>query len=122
MVGIFRISCSTTRVVGAYATGSLGNAMPRPRPDHPDFWKLSNVVIQIDAMAEQHQGFAEIVGAVIDIDSVTYMAEQRAIRAMGPNASPATMSLIGATWIDGFMAGINYQKERESSGDTEVTS
>jgi len=90
--------------------------MPRSRPDHPDFWTLSNVVIQIDAMAEQHQGFTEIVGRMIDIDSVTYMAEQRAIRAMGPNASPATRSLIGATWIDGFMAGINYQNLMQQGG------
>jgi hypothetical protein len=100
---------------------TVGDVMPRSRPEHPDFWKLSEVVIQIDAMAEQHQGFTEIVGRMIDVDSVTYMAEQRAIRAMGPNASPATRALIGATWIDGFMAGINYRKQREASGSSEVT-
>jgi hypothetical protein len=95
--------------------------MPRSRPEHPDFWMLSEVVIKIDAMTDQHQGFSDIVGRMIDLDSVSYMAEQRALRAMGPNATAATRALIGATWIDGFMAGVNFQNRKlhpESVQDT----
>lgn len=62
-----------------------------PRPDHPDFWKLSSIVLDLDAsMTEGIQRgeepdvvLAKKMNEVGDSYSLTYMATQRAFRMHG---------------------------------------
>jgi hypothetical protein len=89
---------------------------PRPdprfprRPDHPDFRLLSMAVVGVDRAAASGQSFDDITGAVVDVESVTYIAEQRAIRALGPRyPGDRTFVLTSSVWIDGFYAGTRYQ-------------
>lgn len=65
------------------------NPMPA-RPDHPDFWKLSDIILQMDgALAEAPTQEAKDVvweaffKDVIDTKSLNYLGFQRAIRAIG---------------------------------------
>lgn len=62
-----------------------------PRPEHPDFWKLSSIVLDLDAsMTEGVQRgeqpdevLARKMGEVGDSYSFAYMATQRAFRVHG---------------------------------------
>jgi hypothetical protein len=78
------------------------------RPDHPDFWLLSQTVLDLDAQADSGQPVTDILGRYLDPDSVLYMARQRTLRAVKqPRAGLApAMPLITGAWMDGFMAGI----------------
>lgn len=80
------------------------------RPDHPDFWLISQALIDQDAQADSGQDAEEILAAMIDPDSVTYAALQRAGRSSNPG--PA----VAAAWLDGFLTGMAVQqlKNKES--------
>jgi hypothetical protein len=85
------------------------------RPDHPDFWMLSRIVIDLDKRAEApDMPFADMIAAVVDIRSVMYMASQRALRAAGP-VVPTRFhhGKLQAAWVDGFMTGARYQAEKD---------
>lgn len=75
------------------------------RPNHPDFWKLSSVVLSLDA--DSDKGYEVVVGEVIDVDSLTHCAEQRTGRIFGPRNLAENVS----SWMDGFMAGVRYGRE-----------
>jgi hypothetical protein len=79
------------------------------RPDHPDFWLMAECVQDLDAAADDGVSYERIIGPV-DIRSLTYMATQRALRINVPGG--LTLAYAGAGWIDGFMAGVNFQKRR----------
>lgn len=60
------------------------------RPDHPDFWKLSDIVLMHDGRMEDAStpreaadAVEKIVAQFIDPSSLTYMALQRALRNFG---------------------------------------
>ena len=78
------------------------------RPDHDDFWLLAEVVQDLDAAADDGIAIERIIGQ-IDLDSLAYTAYQRVMRAAQVPSSPETL---GATWVDGFMAGVNFQKRK----------
>ena len=76
------------------------------RPDHDDFWKLSQAVIDNDAAAEQLGiEYQDIVGQHVDFDSLFYMARQRCLRIDG-TLDPAKI----AAWMDGFMAAVSAEE------------
>lgn len=86
------------------------------RPDHPDFWKLAEVVLGLDGRLED-EGDAEdllknLVEEIISMDVVVYVAEQRVTRPfqhMGLNTVPMGLfASMMATWMDGFMAGARF--------------
>lgn len=80
------------------------------RPDHPDFWLMSECVLELDAAADDGVAMERIVGK-IDMKSLAYMASQRALRGTGlVKFSP--VAALGGSWVDGFMAGVNFQKRR----------
>jgi hypothetical protein len=78
------------------------------RPDHPDLWLLSQVLIDQDAQADSGQGLLEIVGRYLDPESVLYMAAQRALRVMGGQAAAGRVQ-VTAAWLDGLIAGMAVQ-------------
>lgn len=88
--------------------------MPRfNRPDHEDFWLLSQVVIDNDTVADNEtMPFEDRIGQVIDPESLTYMARQRALRVTGPFATTRDQAKFAAIYMDAFMAGATFQAEK----------
>jgi hypothetical protein len=84
--------------------------MTMPRPDHPDFWLLSQAIIAMDAQARSGQGAEDIIGRYLDPDSVAYVAVQRAMRASdGRFGGRGSTPQLAGTWIDGLLAGMAVQ-------------
>jgi hypothetical protein len=56
------------------------------RPEHPDFWAMSEIVLDFDhkAAADPEGAFEQVMSeAGIDMGSVIYMGMQRAMRVLG---------------------------------------
>jgi hypothetical protein len=83
------------------------------RPDHPDFWLMAECVQDVDAAADDGIALERIIGKV-DMESLAYVASLRALRMKFRPGDPraGTTAAIGAVWIDGFIAGVNFQKRR----------
>lgn len=88
------------------------------RPDHPDFWKLSDVLLRNDGrVSEDNGGFTATVTEHIDSDVLAYVSVQRALiqchhQQMPP--TPQTVAVLAAMWVDGFIMGCGYTKGGES--------
>ena len=85
------------------------------RPNHPDFWRISEIILANDGAIEQAPDketvWKERTSSVVDIDSVTYMATQRALLAFGPpgtKLSVAQQATAAALVIDAFVAGVMF--------------
>ena len=92
------------------------------RPDHPDLARLSELIIELDRLS-QTTGFnyREHLGQFCDTASITYMAQQRAMRiASGglPVTSPmdALVAMAGAAFLDGFVLGCQFRDGQEVEG------
>jgi len=83
------------------------------RPDHPDFWLLSQVLIRQDAQAESGQPVTDMIARYLDPDSAAYMAGQRAlvaVRRMARNPGTQRREVqLAAVWLDGLIAGMAVQ-------------
>lgn len=98
---------------------------PAPgRPDHPDFWKLSGVLLLLDGRmesvkslpkADQEAVFVDTITEIVDLESIVYVAQQRAVRVLPPDADLRTTAVVTSIYIDAFIAGANY--ERSNRGD-----
>lgn len=91
------------------------------RPDHPDFWLISQALIDTDAQADSGQSFPDITGRIVDVASVMYAAEQRAMRGlvslhgrMTTEESDRNKGTLTALWVDAFVAGARYQHLKTS--------
>lgn len=86
------------------------------RPDHPDFWLISQALIDVDALS-QASGDTEdsrtIMARYVDPDSGAYAATQRALAMVGPR-DKELLAKAATLWLDGFMAGIKYQHLKTS--------
>jgi hypothetical protein len=82
------------------------------RPDHPDFWLLSRSVRDLDGQAGTVP-LPDLIGRLLDPQSVLYMARQRAalIRTRGAG-SPAD-TRYAAAWIEGLIVGMTVQHLKE---------
>jgi hypothetical protein len=82
------------------------------RPQHPDFWRISEVVLQNDgASAEGKQPLEETVKDTVDLESLTYFAMQRGGMACQRARLPESLApVLGSIWIDAFMAGAKFQQ------------
>lgn len=84
------------------------------RPTHDDFWKLAEVVIDLDTEMDETPAadtgikFAEMVGRYADFASVVYMAQQRTSRLGGGAAEVAA-------WLDGFTAGAAFAAKQKGT-------
>ena len=96
-------------------------ALPQ-RPDHPDFWKLSNLILKYDGRMQEgepgktiEQLFEESISEIVDLDSVSYMAFQRALRVVGIEnpiqliQSKELLVAIAAAWLEGFVIGNGFE-------------
>lgn len=82
------------------------------RPDHPDFWLISQGLIEQDAQAESDpaiQNIDDVTSRYVDLASVSYHALNRARFIMGAGAPERTTVKGAAMWMDGFVQGIRFQ-------------
>lgn len=85
------------------------------RPQHDDFFALADEVRTLDELGDKGISLEDIaILSGFDLDSLLYMANQRALRANKLFAdSPAPQEAkLSANWIDGFMAGLRLGKKR----------
>ena len=98
---------------------------PAGRPDHPDFWRLSQQVLRRDGAAQEAKGketrdavwdrFMAEVG--IDTDSLMYMAAQRAMRVLGITTTDElvlhsrSLSALTVVYLEGFQMGAEYEHD-----------
>lgn len=82
------------------------------RPDHPDFWRLSEIILQIDAQADIPGTNIDIVKQSIDSPSATYMALQRALRIKQATGTELSLVYLSAAWLEGLVAGIRFEQRR----------
>jgi hypothetical protein len=107
------------------------------RPDHPDFWRMSEVRLMLDGRTqnpdvsdeERQKSFTELYGDAADIESITYMAFMRTLKAFGPEGAAkmeeALAQLAGTTssrltmqqrttvmalYMEAFVTGVEFQK------------
>lgn len=86
------------------------------RPTHPDFMRMSHVVILNDLEAEHGDGLNTQVAKYADMESLTYMAEQRTGRFIDMLGYPQPlrallMPVLMAAYMDGFCLGVGFQQE-----------
>jgi hypothetical protein len=80
------------------------------RPQHPDFHRLMGVVAYLDGEAtEGGRDSLQVAGEVVDVDSLVYMALQRARRAAALTGLPE--QVLAAVYLDGFVAGARFESE-----------
>lgn len=82
------------------------------RPTHPDFWRMSEVVLQHDGEAtEGNLPLDQIVKDTVDPESLTYFAMQRAGMLCQKSGLPESLvPVLGSLWLDAFMAGAKFQQ------------
>ncbi len=90
------------------------------RPDHPDLWRISEVLLHNDGAIEavpeidreeRTRVFRSIVDPVVDLESATFMAEQRILRTFGADVLTSASlrnNLVGLQ-LDAFVTGAMYQ-------------
>lgn len=100
------------------------------RPDHADFWRLSEIIMQLKARMAEHEGdlveqervWRESITAIGDFDSISYHAIQCAVQIHGiqtamdwqvmlanPQRHHAYVATVQA-YYDGFTMGAEFQK------------
>lgn len=103
------------------------------RPDHADFYMLSDAVITIERQMHDlmEKGLPVdtaanvLTGPFVDIPSFDYMALNRMLTIESQLPFPANMmlrqirDLVAGIWQDGFMASLYYQ-ERKANGQLMV--
>lgn len=77
------------------------------RPTHPDFWKLSEIILQMDGKFAEDAptDFEEFIDKEIDPTSIIYMAIQRADRLQGRNVGS-----IAALYMEAFIVGRRFER------------
>lgn len=101
---------------------TLGN-FPE-RPNHPDFWRLSSVVLKLDGRMdaaksedEQEAVWADNVARFIDEPSLTYLAMQRSMRVLGVKSQSELrrraddIIKLTVVYMEGFQIGAETASE-----------
>lgn len=80
------------------------------RPQHPDFWHLSEIVLEMDGKFQEEgdkTDIEEYVAEEIDLDSLMYMGLQRALRIQGMETGMHAMATL---YIEAFLVGRRYER------------
>lgn len=84
------------------------------RPDHPDFWRMSDVVLKLDGRMQEggtEETFVESIAESIDMDSVMYMAQERCSILLEQMGAPmALLPMLMTTFMTSVVTGIEFQK------------
>lgn len=85
------------------------------RPQTDDFNRLSNVVLKLDgAVVEGQQTIEEVLGGLIDSNSLSYLATHRTLRIAqlyGISLSIPVASALAGMFVNGVAAGILFEQE-----------
>jgi hypothetical protein len=91
------------------------------RPDHPDFWRMADAVLQLDGSMEDIDGslrndapqaWQQSWASVCDLESATYMAESRCAGiCLQIGAPPHLVPLMAAAWLDAFAVGVTFERK-----------
>ena len=80
------------------------------RPQHPDFWRIIEIVNYLDGEAvEGNKTYEEIVSAIADTNSVDYAGIQRGMLSTRMTSDDPYVQNAGS-WIDGFIIGVLFQQ------------
>lgn len=82
------------------------------RPQHPDFWRLSEQMLALDAKALDY-GVEAALRGVVDEASAIYVAQQVSINAVNQvlgKANPFVSTAIASAFIQGLAVGIGFQR------------
>ena len=92
------------------------------RPEHDDFWLMAEVLQDLNNAGDDGVPVAKIVSD-IDLDSLVYMAEQRALRVeqmLAAMDSPMDPQVVyTSVWMEAFKSGVEFQKRRDRSQSSE---
>jgi hypothetical protein len=79
------------------------------RPDTPEFWHLSEIVLANDANSD---GVAQVVNQIIEVRVLQYVAMNRAGKACQALGLPDALEpMLAAAIMDGFAAGAMYERK-----------
>lgn len=98
---------------------------PPGRPQHPDFMKLSSVVLKHDGPttdpATMHIfSIEERIAQEVDFETLTYMCKQRAttyLGQLGLGTDAKMLAVVASAWVDAFLIGVEW--ERAAHGTNE---
>ena len=103
-----------------------GDKFPN-RPDVPEFWHLSEIVLGNDAEASEKgsAGLLGVIEKIIPIEVLQYMATQRALIQMhrvfhSKYDELNVPMMMSAAWIDGFAAGAKYGQKYPKDSDNDI--
>jgi hypothetical protein len=96
------------------------------RPNHPDFWKLAEILLGIDGYIHEQQeagrdkleDVEKYLREFVDPESLRYVAQQRIFRALGiSNEFVALMrekEIVqhSSAWVDGFVVGVKFRESK----------
>ncbi len=83
------------------------------RPQHQDFWDMSEIVLFLDGeITEGHRHAEDVISEMVDFDSTIYMLKQRLRRMWGEGYEPGLTST-AAAWMDGFIIGMKLGQKKE---------
>lgn len=97
------------------------------RPDHDDFWTLSAIIIDSDEIATK-ESLRAAIGELVDLDSLAYMAEQRALRSLRIQdeeefcRNKEAIAILASIWMDAFITGVRFEKKKNSKEQTGIGS
>jgi hypothetical protein len=89
------------------------------RPDHPDFARLSDIVLQQDGRSyDPGFDYAEYLAQFIDPASLRHMARERSKQVAGKMPERLTLedmvAALGAVYLDAFMVGYQFHARKET--------
>lgn len=94
---------------------------PNPgRPDVPEFWHLSEIVLRHDGKLEDGGGdgiLEALINEFAPVQVVAYMAAQRCALTLAKAGNPAVLphslvwSFMSGAWVDAFLAGAEYERK-----------
>lgn len=93
------------------------------RPDHPDFWALSDIILKMDGAVaeartedEKNAAWQRFFHDIVDTESLIYMGFQRAMRALGITTAGEVrrqndlVTKMATLYAEAFAVGIEYSK------------
>lgn len=99
------------------------NLFPFSRPDHPDFYWLSELAIQIDGESRAAQHLDDITAKVVDPRSLAYVAFHRAAIALGVKTrgqaerNLTELTRLAGVYYEAFILGTRFAANRTATPD-----
>jgi len=85
------------------------------RPDVPDFWRLSDVVLQFDgASGEGDKTLEQVAEGRIDMNALAYMGAQRVamlVARAGLPHSPELLAALHTVFTTSVLTGIEFERK-----------